>query len=142
MKKIKMLMMAALTIFSLTLFAQKAGKKDNTKHLTIYTCPMHDSIKAKLPGNCPICGMKLQLTAKEQMKKDVTKHYACPTHLTEVSDKPGKFPKCGTSLTLSPKEKMKVQVMNNYTCPMHGDVKSDKPGICPNCGMKLIKHKG
>ena len=39
--------MAVLTILSVSLFAQKAGKKDNTKHLTIYTCPMHDSIGKK-----------------------------------------------------------------------------------------------
>ncbi len=136
-----MLMMAALTIFSLTLFAQKAGKKDNTKHLTIYTCPMHDSIAAKKPGNCPICGMALQLSKKEQMKRDVTKNYSCPTHLTEVSDKPGQCSKCGQSLVLSPKEKMKMGVMNNNICPMHGGVIADKSGKCPYCGMELTKEK-
>ena len=24
-----------------------------------YTCPMHPSVKAKKPGDCPICGMHL-----------------------------------------------------------------------------------
>jgi hypothetical protein len=25
-----------------------------------YTCPMHPSVKAEKPGNCQICGMRLQ----------------------------------------------------------------------------------
>jgi len=24
-----------------------------------YTCPMHPSVKADKPGNCPVCGMQL-----------------------------------------------------------------------------------
>ena len=80
-----MLMMAALTIISATLFAQKAGKKDNTKHLTVYTCPMHDSIAAKQPGNCSVCGIKLQLSKKEEMNSGVTKKYSCPVHLATVN---------------------------------------------------------
>lgn len=139
MKSIKMLLVVVLTLSSISLFAQKAGKKDNVKHLTIYTCPMHDSITAKKPGHCPVCGMNLQLSKKEQMKSDVTNNYSCPTHLKEVSDKPGQCSKCGTSLVLSPKEKMKKAVMNNYSCPMHSNVKSDHPGKCPNCGMELTK---
>jgi len=139
MKSLKMLLMAALTIISITLFAQKAGKKDNMKHLTIYTCPMHDSIAMKKPGNCPVCGMKLQISAKEQMKRDITKSYSCPAHITQVSDKPGKCSVCGVNLALSPKEKRAT--INSYTCPMHANVKADKPGKCPNCGMTLTKAK-
>ena len=142
MKSLKMLLFAAFTLMSFTTFSQeKAGKKDTTQHVKLYTCPMHDSVAMKKPGNCPVCGMKLQLSAKEQMKKDVTKTYSCPMHMDVTSDKPGKCSKCGMSLTLSTKEKMKVEVTNNYTCPMHPDVKSDKAGKCPYCGMNLTEVK-
>jgi transcription initiation factor IIE alpha subunit len=142
MKSLKMLFVAAFTLISIASFSQeKAGKKDTIQHFTIYTCPMHDSIAIKKPGNCPICGMNLQLSAKEQMKKDVTNTYSCSVHMAVTSDKQGKCSKCGMSLTLSPKEKMKVEVMNNYTCPMHPDVNSDKVGKCPNCGMNLTEIK-
>ncbi len=54
MKSVKMLMMAALTIMSVSVFAQeKAGKRDTLKHTKLYTCSMHDSIAMKKPGNCP-----------------------------------------------------------------------------------------
>jgi uncharacterized paraquat-inducible protein A len=134
--------MAVLTILSANLFSQtKAGKVDTSKHFTIYTCPMHDAVAAKKPGNCPICGMKLQLSKKEEMNAGVTKNYACPMHPAEVSDKPGVCSKCGMNMNLSAKEKNKIGAMNNYTCPMHDDVNSDKPGKCPNCGMKLTVVK-
>ena len=32
-----------------------AGRK-----ILYYTCPMHPSIKADKPGDCPLCGMALQ----------------------------------------------------------------------------------
>lgn len=134
--------MAVLTILSMTLFAQtKAGRKDTSKHLTVYSCPMHDTVAMKKPGNCPICGMKLQLSKKEEMNMSHNKNYTCPIHLTEVSDQPGKCSKCGMTLNLSPKEKNKLGAMTNYTCPMHDNVSSDKPGKCPNCGMKLTQVK-
>ena len=142
MKKIILLTLAFITIHSVVVSAQtKAGKVDTVNHPQFYTCPVHDSIALTKPGNCAVCGMKLEVSKKEAMKTQVTKSYSCPIHIAEVSDKPGKFSKCGKNLALSAKEKMKVDVMNNYTCPMHGDVKSDKPGKCPNCGMTLTKVK-
>lgn len=139
-----MLMMAALTIVSVSLFAQeKAGKKDTQKHPTFYTCPMHDTVAAKKPGNCPVCGMKLERSKKEQMKADVTKNYSCPIHLDVTSDKAGKCTLCGRNLTLSPKEKMKMEVVKAFSCPMkcEGDKTYDKPGKCPKCGMNLKEKK-
>ena len=142
MKSLNMLLFASFTLMSFAAFSQeKSGKKDTTQHAKLYTCPMHDSVAMKKPGNCPVCGMKLQLSPKEQMKKDVTKTYSCPMHMDVTSDKPGKCSKCGMRLTLSTKDKMKVEVMNNYTCPMHPDVKSDKAGKCPYCGMNLTEVK-
>ena len=125
-------MMAALTIMSVSVFAQeKAGKRDTLKHTKLYTCSMHDSIAMKKPGNCPVCGMKLERSPKEQMKADV------------VSNKPGKCTKCGMDLNLSPKEKMKMEVVKAYACPMkcEGDKTYDKAGKCPKCGMDLKEKK-
>lgn len=142
MKTLNILLMAVFSILALTASAQnKAGKKDNTKHTKIYTCPMHDTVAAKKPGNCPVCGMNLELSKKEQMKTEVTKSYSCPMHAEVSSDKPGTCSKCGMKLTLSAKEKMKTEVMNQYSCPMHADVTGNKPGKCSKCGMDLKKKE-
>ena len=142
MKSIKVLLMAALSILSVSVFAQtKAGKKDPAKGIQLYACPKHDTLLLKKPGNCPICGMKLELSKKEQMKKEVTKTYSCPMHPDVVSDSSGTCSKCGRSLNLSPKEKMKADVTKAYTCSMHPDIYSENPGTCPVCGMKLLVDK-
>lgn len=136
-----MLLIAALTISAVSVFAQeKAGKKDTAQHIVLYTCPMHPDVTSDKPGKCPKCGMDLSLSKKEEMKKEVTKSYTCPVHADVVSDKPGKCPQCRKKLVLS-KEEMKMEVMKTYTCPMHRDVASDKPGKCPKCGMDLIEKK-
>jgi hypothetical protein len=140
MKHIQMLLMAACTIMSVTLFAQtKGGRIDTVKHQQLYTCPMHNSVAATKPGNCSICGMKLQLSKKEEAKMMNTKNYSCPTHLEVVSDKPGKCSVCGSKLqaNLSPKEKGKYESMKLLSCPMHPDQKSAKAGKCKICGMTL-----
>src|SRR5678815_3592119 len=81
MKKIMMLLIAALTISSVTVFAQeKAGKKDTTQNTVLYTCPMHPDVKMDKAGKCPKCGMELSLSKKEEMKSAVTKNYTCPVH--------------------------------------------------------------
>jgi transcription initiation factor IIE alpha subunit len=98
---------------------------------------MHDSIAMKKPGNCPICGMKLNLSKKEEAHITNLKKYVCPSHPQKVADKPGKCSVCGMSLNLSPKEKAKL----GYACPMHPNEKSDKSGKCPNCGMVLTPVK-
>ena len=140
MKKIIILLITVTTSF-VTLAQEKGGRKDTTKHVELYTCPMHPDVTSDKPGKCPKCNMYLTLSKKEQMKREVTKTYTCPVHADVISDKPGKCPKCGKDLLLSPKEKMKMEVVGLYTCPMHPDVKSNKPGTCPKCSMKLVKQK-
>jgi uncharacterized paraquat-inducible protein A len=138
MKTIKILLMVVFTILTVSLFAQtKGGRVDTSKHTVWYTCSMHDTVAMKQPGNCPICGMKLNLSKKEEMKMSITKNYVCPTHPSIVKEQPGVCPICGMSLNLSPKEKAKL----GYSCPMHPDVKSDKDGKCPKCGMALVEKK-
>lgn len=138
MKKYIMLLIAALTISSVSVFAQeKAGKKDTTQHTVLYACPMHPEITSNQPGKCTKCGMDLSVSKKEEMKRQVTKAYTCPVHTDVISDKPGKCPQCGKKLSLSKKEQMKAEVMKLYVCPMHPDEKSDKPGKCSKCGMDM-----
>lgn len=36
-----------------------ADAKASGPKILYYTCPMHPSVKAEKPGNCPICGMNL-----------------------------------------------------------------------------------
>ena len=91
-----MLLMATFSIITIDVFSQeKAGKKDTSSHTTHYTCPMHDSVLATKSGYCPVCGMKLQLSKKEQMKAETMKVYTCPMHSDVTADKPGKCSKCG-----------------------------------------------
>ncbi len=138
MKTIKIILMVVFTILNVSLFAQtKAGRVDTSKHAAWYTCSMHDSVAMKQPGHCPICGMKLNLSKKEEMKMAITKNYVCPSHQAVVKDQPGNCSICGMSLNLSPKEKSKL----GFSCPMHPDVKSDKDGKCPKCGMNLVEKK-
>jgi uncharacterized paraquat-inducible protein A len=139
MKKIIFLTVALLFTTAGVFAQEKAGKKDTAKHTILYSCPMHPDIVMYKEGKCPTCGMKLEVSKKEVMKREVTKNYTCPVHANITSDKPGKCPKCGASLNLSPKEKMKAEAMKLYTCPMHPDSKSNKPGKCPVCGMALAE---
>lgn len=59
---------------------------------------MHLTVASHNPGKCPICGRKMNLSSKEQMKAEVTKIYTCPMHPEVALDKDGKCPKCGTAL--------------------------------------------
>src|SRR6185503_19223930 len=107
-----------ILLFTLPALTQeKAGKKDTTQHLTVnsYRCPTHPNFIADKPGKCPKCGMDLRhLSAKEQMKRNVTKTYVCPADVTVISTQPGKCPKCAKYMQLSPKEKMKAEVVKLY----------------------------
>ncbi len=142
MRSFTILMMVACSLMTTSVFSQeKAGKKDSQQYKKLYVCPMHSDVTSTKAGHCSICGMKLELSKKEQMKKEMAKNYTCPVHADVLSDKPGKCPQCGKDLILSPKEKMKMEVMKKYTCPMHQDVTSNKPGKCPKCGMSLTKAK-
>lgn len=101
MKSIKMLMMAALTIVSVSLFAQDLSKQ-NAKEPTQkseqlkYSCPMKcegDKTYVK-PGKCPECGMNLKKVEK------IAKSFACPMKCEgdKTYTKMGSCPKCGMNL--------------------------------------------
>ena len=43
---------------------QQTGSSDTTKTNTVsseYTCPMHPEVKSDKPGQCPNCGMDLEV---------------------------------------------------------------------------------
>ncbi|WP_276501654.1 heavy metal-binding domain-containing protein [Terrimonas pollutisoli] len=138
MKSLKMLLMAAFSIMTLTVFSQeKAGKKDTTQHVTLYACPMHPDVTSEKPDKCSKCGMDLSL--KEQMKQKVVKNYACPIHADVLSNKPGRCSKCKSKLVVDRRGSKQPSVV--YTCTMHPDVTSDKSGKCPKCNMDLTEVK-
>jgi Cu+-exporting ATPase len=67
--------------------AAKAGK---------YVCPMHPEIESDKPGNCPKCGMALELARPVASQQKVI--YTCPMHPEVEQDHPGACPKCGMAL--------------------------------------------
>ena len=140
MKSIKMLMMAALTILTVSVFAQGPAKTPKAKTEKIkYSCPMHADVVSAKEGKCSKCGMDLTKTKKEQMK--MMKTYSCPMKCEgdKTYDKEGKCPVCKMNL----KEKAAASVAKSYSCPMkcEGDKTYDKEGKCPKCGMDLKEKK-
>ncbi|HHT9107960.1 MAG TPA: efflux RND transporter periplasmic adaptor subunit [Candidatus Wunengus sp. YC63] len=102
-----------------------------------YVCPMkcHTS---KEPGNCPVCGMKLE--KKEIPVEDSGEKLTCicPQEW-DPKTAPKSCPMCGmllkkniTITTLTDKKKHKFV----YMCPM-ACMTSDKPGECPECKRQM-----
>ena len=72
------------------------AKARNNDEDAIYTCPMHAEIKHKGPGNCPLCGMSLELKDMPAMLNQT--QYTCPMHPEILQDEPGNCPICGMAL--------------------------------------------
>jgi uncharacterized paraquat-inducible protein A len=64
-----------------------------------YSCLMHPEVVSGKPGNCPKCGMTLQLMMSRPSETKTI--YTCPMHPEIEQDHPGQCPKCG--MTLEPK---------------------------------------
>jgi Cu+-exporting ATPase len=63
-----------------------------------YFCPMCHGVESDKPGNCPKCGMALELNpAWKPAQKAI---YTCPMHPEIEQDHPGVCPKCGMALEL------------------------------------------
>ncbi len=99
MKSFKFLLMALITIISLSVVAQtkETSKKAET---TKYSCPMHPEVTSDKAGKCPKCGMNLKASTTKA-SHDAMKMYSCPMHAEITSDKPGKCSKCGMDLKAS-----------------------------------------
>ena len=61
-----------------------------------YTCPMDPEIRRSEPGNCPKCGMALELVIASRL--GARQEWVCPMHPEVVGDKPGPCPICGMAL--------------------------------------------
>jgi RND family efflux transporter MFP subunit len=66
---------------------------------TRYHCPMHPTVVADQPGDCPICGMRLVPFEEEKKPEAHATRYICPMHPTVVSENPeDDCPICGMDL--------------------------------------------
>jgi Cu+-exporting ATPase len=61
-----------------------------------YTCPVHPEVRKPVPGNCPKCGMTLELVVPVSVAKKI--EYTCPMHPQIVRNEPGNCPICGMAL--------------------------------------------
>jgi P-type Cu+ transporter len=61
-----------------------------------YVCPMCQGVESDRPGNCPKCGMALELARPAAARRKVI--YTCPMHPEIEQEGPGTCPKCGMDL--------------------------------------------
>jgi len=88
-----------------------------------YTCPMHPEVRQPAPGQCPICGMNLELEGTGS--SHMADHHHHGHHKAVPPSKP-----VSDSVTAADHDVA-------FTCPMHPQVRQMGPGNCPICGMAL-----
>lgn len=74
-----------------------------------YFCPMCEGVRSDGPGECPRCGMALELAAPVSHVKRTL--YTCPMHPEVEQQGPGTCPKCG--MELEPKYEVVEQEEDN-----------------------------
>ena len=74
--------------------AVESGSHTQTKQ---YYCPMCPGVESDKPGDCPKCGMSLELNRTYQRALGKT-IYTCPMHPQIEQDHPGDCPICGMAL--------------------------------------------
>ena len=65
-----------------------------------YFCPMCPGVESDKPGDCPKCGMALELNPGWVAPTAGKPTYTCPMHPEVLEDQPGDCPKCGMALVL------------------------------------------
>ena len=83
---------------SATATAKAAAERKPTKP---YFCPMCPGVEGDAPGDCPKCGMRLELNPAFRTPAPAKTIYTCPMHPEIEQDHPGNCPICG--MTLEPK---------------------------------------
>jgi Cu(I)/Ag(I) efflux system membrane fusion protein len=69
-----------------TLWADRSGAARASAHAaTVYTCPMHPDYHSDHPGNCPICGMPLEVDRADRAKGGDAAAGALPHGAVQVS---------------------------------------------------------
>ncbi|VAX29701.1 Lead, cadmium, zinc and mercury transporting ATPase; Copper-translocating P-type ATPase [hydrothermal vent metagenome] len=71
-------------------------EKDAPESEATYTCPMHPEVEQIGPGDCPKCGMALEIKGVPLVETKT--EYTCPMHPEIIQDHPGDCPKCGMAL--------------------------------------------
>ena len=134
-----MLMMAALSILTISVFAQSntsKSKKEQMKMevMKIYTSPVNYDVTSGV--------FVSNLSQKEQMKMDVIKFNAGSAYRDITINNSAVCPKCTALLNLTSKEQMKMKVMGLYNCPMSADMAGNMPDKCSGvCSMGLYTGK-
>lgn len=61
-------LIAGLVSFTAISCGDGAETETNTEMAenTLYTCPMHPEVTSDAPGDCPKCGMPLEIVTKEE----------------------------------------------------------------------------
>ena len=76
---------------------KKEHFQNKPEHARPYTCPMHSEIQQDHPGDCPKCGMALELSSYS-LDSSTQTEYSCPMHPDIVRNEPGDCPICGMVL--------------------------------------------
>lgn len=139
MKFLKMLMMAAFSILTISTIAQNQSKKEQMK---MEVMKIQSSSKVFVSTGAYInAALLTSLSAKEQMKSIVAKaNITVPDYYTSTA-KSILCPDCFVYSTASPKEKMKLQVMNLDKCSMSPVKGIAEAGKCSICGMGILPVK-
>jgi hypothetical protein len=123
MKSLKILMMATLTILTISVVAQNSTTKPPKERLTISKKEQMKmevmKIQSAIPnyittGDYSKGAFVSNLSLKEQMKRNVMKLNSVNSYPNISVNKSGKCPACLNVLNLSPKEQMKMKVMGMY----------------------------
>ena len=145
-----MLIMAALSIMTIAVFAQNNTTKSPQEQLTKSNKELMKMEVMKIPtypngyvttGIYLKKGIVTNLSPKEQMKTSVIKVNAAIQYQDIASNNSDKCPECFTLSNLSQKEQMKMKVMDLFTCPMSLGTAGHSSDKCSICGMDLTASK-
>lgn len=144
MKSLKMLVMAALTILTVSAFAQSNTtnfKKEQMKMKVMksYTSPKSYDATSNITHNYSNNGFASNAASKEKMKMGGMNLNSATKYQDVAIDKSAVCTKCLTISNLLPKEQMKTKVMGLYKCVMSADNAGNMTAKCSSvCPMNVM----